>query len=1385
MSKKLKRSAVALVLAATMVFSSQGVLTAFAVGENETSTAVDVSALEPILDKEETVVVEGPSNTDETETPEVEVCEECQGENGNHAETCSHYVDPTTPPNGSTNDENNNNQEQQECTCGAEEGQPHEEGCPLYEEPEAPVCTCGAEEGQPHEEGCPLYEEPTVPECTCGAEEGQPHEEGCPLYEENTEDTEDTQEPSEEDVAAVQAVVDVINSLPTTDDLANYTPTIELKPEDEGYQEAYQAALDAYYSQVQEKVKAARAAYDALTEEQKAAFDATVLAKLTALEELIAMREQADVLPTGDPETAVAKIGEDNYYDTLDDAITNATDGDVIEILKDCSLSSFPSKSLTFTGNGKISLNSLIRADMSSSQTVTFTGDGLEFEWSTVGLTSEPNTDRWLLLSMPGTFNVTDGATVRFVMDSHNDEGAWKDSEGRTKHIYPVCAIYVTSTSKINISNNATFEIKGINSNVDGGQGIQSESSSAQINVTNNGHFLIDGTNRGYVSSPTILIENSTFTVQNCTSNASNGGKFTATKGSTITYQNNAGHGLSAGDVTIEGSKFTADNNGYYGLYASSGFYVDSTSTVKVTHNSHGGDFAGLKLTSGVTNGLVESGATVNITGNYCSGLSNNGKCVFEDGVKLTITGNNNDKGSSSHGGGIYNSGASANLALPSNAVIYNNHALTDGDDIFNNTTATITFGKVGSDWVLDDTNLPITNWFYDGKKDGEDTNRWSVGNYYEVFTPGAITGLQAIKAAHQYSYNPDTPTIPDGDFEWETSKSKHAEELEKQADGTYTSNVTLSLPAADFEPEIDVVFVIDDTHAGSGIFAGSVEKLLNELCAKDNLDINIGVVTFDAIARDWLQVTSNGELSGLVSLNEHYDPILEAINTELTADGEGALKRLGGSNTEWPLAMANEMLSRGNGSEQHVVMFSDMFGYVYRGDLIVGDTTYHDVPLSKKLGNSDKGQLCISSPKYDTWEDVKNHIDEDEPQYDTFFRDPQWASYWTNYGVGEVPDIDLAPKASVPQYGEGLVPYSYITPFEKSCYLTYSEAIELMNNGVHLTFINNDFNPGDNGETIQTIRTGMLQDLASNGATFIQKETANGATLDENQMEEVFTALENKLLYVVDAGSQVIDVIGEGKDNKGNDYNFDFVDVVSLIVGGEEYEIHHEEGSDIYYFGTSNEDGVYPFVLTYYPDGFGVSAMNNEDNEDSIQEIIAGELFIWDINVPITVDEPVQLTYTVKLTNPQTAYGTYGEYDANGENGSTSLYTNNSAILYPVDSTGVRGAEEAFLKPTVSYTVGNGNVPGTDPTPDPDPDPDRPSRPNRDDDDWEPLPNAPVKEDKPAAQTPAQQETETPTAQQPDKYNPETGDTTTVFAAMALAAVSLGGVVLLGRKKK
>ena len=83
------------------------------------------------------------------------------------------------------------------------------------------------------------------------------------------------------------------------------------------------------------------------------------------------------------------------------------------------------------------------------------------------------------------------------------------------------------------------------------------------------------------------------------------------------------------------------------------------------------------------------------------------------------------------------------------------------------------------------------------------------------------------------------------------------------------------------------------------------------------------------------------------------------------------------------------------------------------------------------------------------------------------------------------------------------------------------------------------------------------------------------------------------------------------------------------------------------------------------------------------------------------------------------------------------------------------------------------------------------------DDDDWEPLPNnnyrVTKKNDKPSQNTqivlrdPADNSDNTSSNTESDsgKHNPETGDTTTAFAAMALAAVSLGGVVLLGRKKK
>ena len=125
MSKKLKRSAVALVLAATMVFSSQGVLTAF---------AVDVSALEPILDKEKTDVAD--ESGDVNDDPLENVCEICGGADGQHTEDCTTNQQPDEGGSDETT-----------CpVCGGVDGQ-HTEDCTANQQPENTCPVCGGVDG--------------------------------------------------------------------------------------------------------------------------------------------------------------------------------------------------------------------------------------------------------------------------------------------------------------------------------------------------------------------------------------------------------------------------------------------------------------------------------------------------------------------------------------------------------------------------------------------------------------------------------------------------------------------------------------------------------------------------------------------------------------------------------------------------------------------------------------------------------------------------------------------------------------------------------------------------------------------------------------------------------------------------------------------------------------------------------------------------------------------------------------------------------------------------------------------------------------------------------------------------------------------------------------
>ena len=1268
MSKKLKRSAVALVLAATMVFSSQGVLTAFAVGENETSTAVDVSALEPILDKEETVVVEGPSNTDETETPEVtEPCDKTEDctLSKDHEGECQ--VAPVDPP---AEDENGEG-ETQPCT--------KTEGCTL-------------ENG--HEGEC-VTEPVTPPEEENGEDETQPCEktEGCTLpnghegecvVEENTEDTEDTQEPSEEDVAAAKNVSDLIGALPEASTLNPETTDVE--------------ALTA-------QVKAAREAYDKLTDAQKALVEQTVLDKLVALEGALEALQNTNVADVND----VAKIG-DTFYETLDAAIEAAlkTDDSTITLLDNIEVS----KVLQLS-----SQNNLTK--------ITFDLGG--HTW-----TSDPT-----------------GRTPQALTIVANNKGQTISIKNGTFRGPVLCMGGIVQFEDI------TFKEISV-----GNFPIISTGSGAELALTDVTFENNNGTN--------IVSANGKAELTNCTfsgNTATNGAVVSAAKGTTLTmngvkFENNSGPRI----VNVDG-KAELSNCTFSGNTATSEAIVKifmpadlPSSVTSCTFNNNSAASSALHVTGsssgdttttisdctftenkGQNGGAIYVCAVVDIKDSTFTGnTALNGGAILVSGsavdtdykasiTNCTITGNSAEQGISGSGG--FGGGVSVQArgvaTIDSSTVIHSNTADQAGADLHvrEKLQASLTFSPVGENWKLADCGHEITGWYQD-----TEGNRWSEDSITEevTFEGNTLTlTAAALKAAHDKI---DTPVPPDPtpgeEQDWDHSKSKTATPL----DANYESDVTLSLPSAEEQLVSDVVFVLDKSTSTD--VTNQISSMLEDLSAQveeTGASVKVGIVSFNKAA------TRELELTDLVTG-------IETIQQKLSS-----LTQISGTNMHAGILAGKSMLDADtsvDASRKYLVFVTDGISYIYDEDSQIvpyywmnDNSPYFSMDpysWSFKYGNNNPPE---------NWSELLNTI----------------GSIMSTETIGTVSyDIRKDLTTSDGVNASELEKNTYTTTVDRSLYYTYEVYSEAQKAGYHCYAVNS--------ETSAEYAWGPD----------FMNYLANG-------QEVSFEDIQNDIFYLLAEGSSVVDVIGYGKDDSEskNDYNFDFVNdikTLSLTVGGKPLSVRElapdGNGTSAYgFYDPNNASGDNDFVLRYYKNG-------QDGNSD--------ECFVWEINVPVSNFAPVQLTYTVKLTNPQTVEGVYGKYDEDGSEGYTSLYTNKEATLYPVDSNGDNGVPENFPKPTVSYTVDNGNDnPGTDPTPDPDPDPDRPSRPNRDDDDdWEPLPDAPVK-DKPTTEVDVPEGTETPTTEQPDKYNPETGDTTTVFAAMALAAVSLGGVVLLGRKKK
>lgn len=451
-----------------------------------------------------------------------------------------------------------------------------------------------------------------------------------------------------------------------------------------------------------------------------------------------------------EPGGNVAKIGETEYA-TLDEAIKAAADGDTIELLGNAELSSttFPAnKSLAINGGTEKYTVNANQAYLNIAGTVTFENCTVDFHGIPKG--------HWMYLYMAQNGSLT------FRNSTVNIDGS--DASTNTTAMYfpepnQAPANFVVDNSTVTIKN---CEGNGISW---GGQTAPANNS-ITINKSN---FVIDNCARsnsggggGFIGTFDINITDSTVKVINNRSYGSNGSNFNI-KNSDVTFANNGSHGLSAGNLYISNSNVTANHNAYIGIAVNGEMKISESSVVTVTENAYGSlGYAAMRLYNDYPF-TIDGTSKLYIKDNSNTGLYvRQGQLTVADGAYLEITGNqvtNNQL--DGYGGGIYvgyGDNYDPTVVLPADAKIYNNYATNGGDDIYvsqGKNGPSLTFGKVGTDWVLDDCDHLIDGWY----QDGENT-RWQVCKLEEGEKPYAVeyplesetatvTGLTALKAAH------------------------------------------------------------------------------------------------------------------------------------------------------------------------------------------------------------------------------------------------------------------------------------------------------------------------------------------------------------------------------------------------------------------------------------------------------------------------------------------------------------------------------------------------------------------------------------------------------------------------------------------------------------
>ena len=589
-------------------------------------------------------------------------------------------------------------------------------------------------------------------------------------------------------------------------------------------------------------------------------------------------------------------------------------------------------------------------------------------------------------------------------------------------------------------------------------------------------------------------------------------------------------------------------------------------------------------------------------------------------------------------------------------------------------------YEKSGNQWVAKNPTLGNTIPTGRGSDAGYTANGWYKDNETTSVSIDAHT-LVTGDVTYTFKYVKTSTEAT-----WDVSRSKTAASgLTKNSNGDWTTDVTLSLPSAEEELASDVVFVLDTSDC-VGTVMDQVSELVTQLKAaqeSSGAEIKVGVVAFKGSALPMF----GEELVSVKKAEETLTKMIDEVKAVPLKDGkpdkaaqeQAVMKYLDadtnfiykGSNLHSGLLGAQELLKKDtavSNTRKYVVTITDGMTYYWnKGDDVYG------VYGGSNADNTAEANLLFYTwcgvhgidtegtyklPETFSWDTYVTSatalIAADNGAYDVNIRDAAkklGINFNAFNAVRFITNHDDLTAQSIPyiSYNDRVNHAHCIDQSVIACLATYQEMVD---SKYKCYVVNSDYDTS----TFPGLFTSELNKLAN--------VTGN---VD-------FTSIQKNILYAVSAGSTVTDTIGEK-------FTFGGVNSVTLTVGGN--KITGTVDGNTVNFGEKKSDGKYPYTVTYIPDT---------------------KTFAWTINENVSNFAPVQLTYTVKLTKPETAAATYGQTDLDGDtfidgtqtkvDTGKALYTNQSATLLPVNSAGKLGQPLLFPKPSVFYTI-NGSSGG------------------------------------------------------------------------------------------